>query len=42
MHVEYQTICMELYKNIECDDNAHKKIIKAFIKEVHIPRTGIQ
>ena len=39
MHVEYQTICKELYKNIECDDNAHKKIIKAFIKEVHIPRT---
>ena len=42
MHVEYQTICKELYKNIECDDNAHKKIIKAFIKEVHIPRTGMQ
>ena len=42
MHVEYQMICKELYKNIECDDNAHKKIIKAFIKEVHIPRTGIQ
>ena len=41
MHVEYQNICKELYKNIECDDNAHKKIIKAFIKEVHIPRTGI-
>ena len=42
MHVEYQNICKELYKNIECDDSAHKKIIKAFIKEVHIPRTGIQ
>ena len=42
MHVEYQSICKELYKNIECDDHAHKKIIKAFIKEVHIPRTGIQ
>ena len=41
MHVEYQTICKELYKNIECDDSAHKKIIKAFIKEVHIPRTGL-
>jgi hypothetical protein len=41
MHVEYQTICKELYKNIECDDIAHKKIIKAFIKEVHIPRTGL-
>ena len=42
MHVEYQTICKELYKNIECDDSAHKKIIKAFAKEVHIPRTGLQ
>ncbi len=41
MHIEYQTICKELYKNIECDDSAHKKIIKAFIKEVHIPRTGL-
>ena len=41
MHIEYQTICKELYKNIECDDNAHKKIIKAFIKEVHIPRMGL-
>jgi hypothetical protein len=41
MHIEYQTICKELYKNIEYDDNAHKKIIKAFIKEVHIPRTGL-
>ena len=41
MHVEYQAICKELYKNIECDDNAHKKIIKAFIKEVHIPRSGL-
>ena len=41
MHIEYQTICKELYKNIECDDTAHKKIIKAFIKEVHIPRTGL-
>ena len=41
MHLEYQTICKELYKNIEYDDSAHKKIIKAFIKEVHIPRTGL-
>ena len=41
MHVEYQTICKELYKNIENDDAAHKKIIKAFIKEVHIPRAGL-
>lgn len=42
MHLEYQAICKELYKNIECDDSAHKKIIKAFAKEVHIPRTGLQ
>ena len=41
MHIEYQTICKELYKNIECNDSAHKKIIKAFIKEVHIPRSGL-
>ena len=41
MHIEYQTICKELYKNIENDDAAHKKIIKAFIKEVHIPRAGL-
>ena len=41
MHMEYQMICKELYKNIECDDSAHKKIIKAFAKEVHIPRNGL-
>jgi len=34
MHTEYQAICKELYKNIENDDGAHKKIIKAFIKDV--------
>jgi hypothetical protein len=34
MHTEYQAICKELYKNIENDDAAHKKIIKAFIKDV--------
>jgi len=34
MHTEYQAICKELYKNIEHDDSAHKKIIKAFIKDV--------
>ena len=34
MHTEYQAICKELYKNIENDDSAHKKIIKAFIKDV--------
>ena len=34
MHMEYQNICKELYKNIEHDDSAHKKIIKTFIKDV--------
>lgn len=34
MHTEYQNICKELYKNIEHDDSAHKKIIKTFIKDV--------
>ena len=34
MHTEYQNICKELYKNIEHDDNAHKKIIKTFIKDM--------
>jgi hypothetical protein len=34
MHTEYQNICKELYKNIEHDDSAHKKIIKTFIKGV--------
>ena len=34
MHAEYQAICKELYKNIEHDDSAHKKIIKTFIKDV--------
>ena len=34
MHAEYQNICKELYKNIEHDDSAHKKIIKTFIKDM--------
>jgi hypothetical protein len=34
MHMEYQAICKELYKNIENDDSAHKKIIKTFIKDM--------
>ena len=34
MHTEYQAICKELYKNIEHDDSAHKKIIKTFIKDI--------
>lgn len=41
MHIEYQTICKELYKNIESDDNAHKKIIKALVKEVHISKNAV-
>ena len=42
LHTEYLALCKELYKNIENDDHAHKKIIKGFIKNVqidkHIPR----
>ena len=34
MHTEYQAICKELYKNIEHDDSAHKRIIKTFIKDM--------
>ncbi len=34
MHTEYQNICKELYKNIEHDDSAHKRIIKTFIKDM--------
>ena len=34
MHMEYQAICKELYKDIENDDSAHKKIIKTFIKDM--------
>ena len=34
MHMEYQAICKELYKDIEHDDSAHKKIIKTFIKDM--------
>jgi hypothetical protein len=41
MHTEYQNICKELYKNIEHDDSAHKKIIKTFIKDmVHLDKQG--
>jgi uncharacterized Zn-finger protein len=42
LHTEYLALCKELYKNIEKDDHAHKKIIKGFIKNVqidkHMPR----
>ena len=42
MHTEYQNICKELYKNIEHDDSAHKKIIKTFIKDmVHLDKQSI-
>jgi hypothetical protein len=40
MHTEYHNICKELYKNIEHDERANKKIIKAFLKEVHLAKTG--
>ena len=40
MHTEYHTICKELYKSIEKDERANKKIIKAFLKEVHLAKTG--
>ena len=38
LHTEYLALCKELYKNIENDDNAHKKIIKGFIKNVQIEK----
>ena len=40
MHTEYHNICKELYKKIEHDERANKKIIKAFLKEVHLAKTG--
>jgi uncharacterized Zn-finger protein len=38
LHTEYLALCKELYKNIENDDRAHKKIIKGFIKNVQIDK----
>ena len=38
LHTEYLALCKELYKNIEKDDHAHKKIIKGFIKNVQIDK----
>ena len=38
LHTEYLSLCKELYKNIENDDHAHKKIIKGFIKNIQIDR----
>ena len=40
MHTEYHNICKELYKKIEHDARANKKIIKAFLKEVHLAKNG--
>jgi hypothetical protein len=40
MHTEYHTICKELYKKIENDERANKKIIKAVLKEVHLSKLG--
>ena len=38
MQTEYLTLCKELYKNIEKDDAAQRKILKGFIKEVQIDK----
>ena len=38
LQTEYLALCKELYKNIENDDHAHKKIIKGFIKNVQIDK----
>jgi len=38
LQVEYLALCKELYKNIENDDHAHKKIIKGFIKNIQIDK----
>ena len=38
MQNEYLTLCKELYKNIEKDDAAQRKILKGFIKEVQIDK----
>ena len=39
MQTEYLTMCKELYKNIENDDVAQRKILKGFIKEVQIDKS---
>ena len=38
LQTEYLALCKELYKNIENDDHAHKKIIKGFIKNIQIEK----
>jgi hypothetical protein len=39
LQTEYLTLCKELYKNIENDDVAQRKILKGFIKEVQIDKS---
>jgi len=39
LQTEYLTLCKELYKNIEKDDAAQRKILKGFIKEVQIDKS---
>jgi hypothetical protein len=39
MQTEYLNLCKELYKNIEKDEAAQKKILKGFIKEVQIDKS---
>jgi hypothetical protein len=41
MHMEYQNICKELYKNIEKDEAAHRKILKIIAKETHINKADM-
>jgi hypothetical protein len=38
LQTEYLALCKELYKNIENDDHAHKKIIKGFIKNIQLDK----
>jgi hypothetical protein len=39
LQTEYLTLCKELYKNIENDDAAQRRILKGFIKEVQIDKS---
>ena len=39
LQTEYLALCKELYKNIENDDVAQRKILKGFIKEVQIDKS---
>ena len=42
MHMEYHIICKELYKNIEKDEAAHRKILKIIAKETHINKADMK